>query len=134
MNNTRLTQEVNMNTTGYSEYDFYFSNDTEFGDSLITDSEQSLSSTPRTRACQTHINFQFACVGCIAGLLCIFGITGNVLAYLIFTRGRQKSAVLLMLRALAVADSLYLLSYFVVQSWYQILIYLGKLNSIFYLY
>ena len=126
MNDTKGLEEFQTNFTDYLEYGIYFLNDTDYADALATNSEEASSSNQRSRVCQIHLNFQFAFAGCIAGLLCIFGITGNVIAYLIFTRGRQKSAVLLMLRALAVADSLYLASYLVVQCWYQFLLYTGK--------
>ena len=126
MKATKGLQQFQTNFTDYPEYGIYFPNVTDYTDALVTNSEGTLSNKQRSQACQIHLNFQFAFVGCIAGLLCIFGIAGNVIAYMIFTRGRQKSAVLLMLRALAVADSLYLASYFVVQCWYQLFVFTGK--------
>ena len=94
MNDTKGLEEFQTNFTEYPEYGIYFPNNTDYADALATDSEEASSSKQRSRVCQIHLNFQFAFAGCIAGLLCIIGITGNVIAYLIFTRGRQKSAVI----------------------------------------
>ena len=104
----------------------YLSNGTECNYSFDDDTEEVRKPPQRSTACQMHINFQFAFAGCIAGILCILGIFGNSVAFLIFTRGRQKNVVLLLLRALALADSLYLALYFTVQCWYQLFVYLGN--------
>ena len=127
MNITELLENSMNNFTDYSQLYYYSTNRTDHNYSFNIDMEEVATvKQQRSKACEMHVKFQFAFVGCLAGILCIFGIFGNTISFLIFTRGRQKNAVVLMLRALAVADSLYLASYFGVQSWYQLPLYLGE--------
>ena len=69
MNATKGLQLFQTNVTDYPEYGIYFPNETDFTEALVTNSEGTLSNKQRSKACQIHVNFQFAFVGCIAGLL-----------------------------------------------------------------
>ncbi len=81
-----------------------------------------------SQICSTFKTYDFILAGCIVGALCIFGIIGNVVAFVVFTMRRHRSVAMLLLRVLAVADSLYLLTHFISKCWYQFAIYFGKNN------
>ena len=57
--------------------------------------------------CQRY-EFVMECI--ITGLLCTFGLFGNILSFITFGRMKQRNASVVLFRALAIADSLFLLS------------------------
>ena len=73
--------------------------------------------------CET---LDFALKGIFAVICCGLGLFGNTVAFIVFSKGRHKNSVLILLRSLAVADSLYLIGYVASQSWCPFFIYQGK--------
>ncbi len=78
------------------------------------------------KTCESEQLLNFILKGCFATLLVIIGITGNLASFIIFSSGRHKNTVLIFLRSLAIADSLYLMGYFLSFSWYQFFHFYGK--------
>ncbi len=79
-----------------------------------------------TYLCEIQKKYQFIMMGCVAAVFIICGLIGNTLTFIVFIRGRQKHTILVWLRTLAVADSLYLLGYATTQCWYQFFSIRGK--------
>ncbi len=77
-------------------------------------------------ACETEELVNFILKGCFATLLVTVGILGNLASFVVFSCDKHRNTVLIFLRSLAVADSLYLAGYFVSFSWYQFYYFYGK--------
>ncbi len=76
--------------------------------------------------CETEKLLNLILKGFFASPLIVAGIIGNLAAFIVFSSRKQKNTVLIFLRSLAIADSLYLLGYFVSYSWYQFYYFYGK--------
>ena len=76
--------------------------------------------------CEVQKKYQFVVMGCVAAIFIVCGLIGNSLAFIVFLRGRQKQTILIWLRTLALADSLYLIGYATTQCWYQFYLFTGK--------
>ena len=76
--------------------------------------------------CEVQKKYQFVVMGCVAAVFIICGLIGNSLAFVVFIRNRQRHTILIWLRTLALADSLYLLGYAATQCWYQFYLSSGK--------
>ncbi len=76
-------------------------------------------------ACPALVHLDFVLKGVCCVILSFFGVIGNGISFFVFSKGRKKNTILILLRALAVADSLYLIGYVATQSWYQFYAYEG---------
>ena len=52
----------------------------------------------------------------LTGLLCLFGLTGNVLSFLVLLRAHSRSPMFYVLRAVAVSDTVFLVGVFLTQT------------------
>ena len=78
--------------------------------------------------------FDFAVYTVIVGTLCILGITGNAVSFSVLWRDTSKSATGLLLRALAVADSLVLIVAIPLYSAASVYPYTGYLHGYYEMY
>ncbi len=79
--------------------------------------------------CESYKLLNLILKGFLASPLIAAGICGNLAAFIVFSSRRHKNTVLIFLRSLAIADSLYLAGYFATFSWYQFYYFYGELNT-----
>ena len=82
-------------------------------------------------ACPGLVHLEFVLKGVCCVIMSFFGVIGNSISFFVFSKGRKKNTILILLRALAVADSLYLIGYVATHSWYQFYAYEGNTHYFF---
>ena len=78
-----------------------------------------------------YTRYRFALQGVITGFLCTFGLIGNILSFITFGTMRQHNASVVLLRALAIVDSLFLLVVIIHNMPYAFEEYMGFPSSFF---